>query len=135
MREKERENESLSIICSFQHTFVGPSFWAHDRLSFSGSWVSSCDDLWPMRVSGSHACHFQAKAFNLNVSPSRTLLPFAMATSMVYSKQDNWTERFTMLYICPARSLVSELRQSKSRAPRTPAVSMCRVTQLYLHCS
>lgn len=73
--KKEKENENAFVICEFHQILLGPSSSGHMvGLHVPSSWESPHGYFCLVSVSGSHVCHFQSKAFNLNVRPSRTPL-------------------------------------------------------------
>lgn len=94
-------------------------FWAYDRTALPRQ---LCESRWlflAVSVSGNHVCHFQMKAFNSNVRPSRTAsFPLPWLSALVYSKENSWVKRSIVLWICPTRSWITEPRQSKSRVLR-----------------
>ena len=65
-------------------------------------------------MSASHVSHVPDQAFNLNVRPSRSLLPSVVATSMVNSKKNHCRKKCLALQVCPTTSWIPEHGQSKS---------------------
>lgn len=74
----------------------------------------------PSKCEASHVYHVPDQAFNLNVRPSRTLLPSVVVTSMVDSKKNHCRKKSLALQVCPANP--GSQNMGKARVPRIPAV-------------